>query len=515
MNRTIQNVLKDAYEKWQNRDYIWTRIEDKFTAKSFGETINDVLALSESLLSMNLQDKKIMIYSENSYEWMVSDLSIMGFVGTTIAVNKEWGVYDLTNILNTCDATAIIYSNSKKDTIDQIRETHKDLLYISIQDEFPALLDKGHKIIQHKENKFDFEERDIRKESKIVFSSGTTSTPKAVMLSQINMFAGWNSLYKRAPLNERDICYLFLPLNHTYAGIYNLLYSLIGGWQIYLCSDTSKMAEELKIVKPTVLCVVPAVLEIFYKAIDEAVLVNLNKVIKVSNALRKRKIDIRKRLFKKIHEIFGGDLKYMFCGGASFNNTIRRFYKEVGFNIMEAYALTETASSFSIEYSDSESMTSSGRIFEDIEVKFVDKDENGNGEILVKGDCVCLGYYGNEKATQEAFDDEGFFRTGDIGYKDEHNNLYIVGRKKRVLIGSNGENIYPDEIEEMIMGKGHAGIAKVKVYERNGAIVASIYVTDEEIDLIDVIKKTNSLLPKYKQIREFEKIIDTINTRLK
>ena len=203
------------------------------------------------------------------------------------------------------------------------------------------------------------------------------------MLTQRNILCGWDNLYKRAPINENDICYLFLPLHHTYAGLCNFLYSTISGMKIYLCSDTKKIGEELQIVKPTVFCAVPLIYERFSK--------------------------IASQTGKDLKTLFGGNIKYMFSGGAYFDENIRRQYKQAGLNMMEAYALTETSSIFSIQYSNSPNVKSVGTIFENIDVKVINSDENGCGELVVKGDNVCLGYYGNEKATKEAFDKDVIF----------------------------------------------------------------------------------------------------------
>ncbi|MDR2940798.1 MAG: AMP-binding protein [Clostridiales bacterium] len=504
----LSNILLNAYEKWGERPYIFSRLSGSFISKSFGDIVIDTLALSEALLGMGLKGKKIIVYGENSYEWMVADLAIMGFVGVAVAINKEWGSYDLENTLNYMDISAIIYSGAKTQVINEIRHRHSSLIYIPMQPGFPGLLANKPNDVMPLKN---LAAGGTDKTCKIIFTSGTTSEPKAVMLSQKNIFAGWNSLYRRAALGPTDICYLFLPLSHTYGGIFNFLYSLIGGWQIYLCSDNSKIAEELKIVKPTIFSGVPLIYENFYTAINGKHSTKLKTLLAISNPLRKIGIDARKVFFKSAHNFFGGNIKYMFSGGAYFKTNIRKFYKDIGFNMMEAYALSETASSLSIEYSNCPGLKSAGTIFEDIEVQIINKDENGHGEIIVKGDCVTSGYYAG--ASPESFDSSGFFHTGDIGYKDNKNNLYLTGRKKRVLIGPNGENIYPDEISGLIMK--NPGVSRVKVYLAGGRLAATVYLADEKIDLDSIIKKVNGLLPPFKHILVYKKELEANFTRLK
>lgn len=197
---------------------------------------------------------------------------------------------------------------------------------------------------------------------------------------------------------------------------------------------------------------------------------------------------------------------------ACFDENIRKEYKNSGLNMMEAYALSETSSIFSIQYSNSPDVKSVGTIFENIDVKVINPDENGCGELAVKEDNVFLGYYGNEKATKEAFDEDGYFLTGDLGYIDENNELYLIGRKKRMILTENGENVDPEEIERLI--RQRAEISKVKVYEEGGIIKAAIYVF-QDIDIKTVIESVNQTLPKYKQVKEFNLIRDSIETRLK
>lgn len=485
MNRTIQEILKEDFEKWKDREYIFTRINGIYRAKTFGQTIYDVLALAEMLLAFALHNENIAVYGENSYEWMVADLAIMAYVGTNVAIDKEWEEKSIDNALKRTDVKCLIYSKDKERIIDTLK-TKNDIIYICMQDDFPDLLAKGYRLLKNKDDIFDFDERKYDKMCKIVFSSGTTSVPKASMLTQRNILCGWDNLYKRAPINENDICYLFLPLHHTYAGLCNFLYSTISGMKIYLCSDTKKIGEELQIVKPTVFCAVPLIYERFSK--------------------------IASQTGKDLKTLFGGNIKYMFSGGAYFDENIRRQYKQAGLNMMEAYALTETSSIFSIQYSNSPNVKSVGTIFENIDVKVINSDENGCGELVVKGDNVCLGYYGNEKATKEAFDKDGYFHTGDLGYIDEDNELYLIGRKKRMIITGNGENINPEEIEQLILE--NFKVTKVKVYEDGGIIKATMYVSSD-IDGKTVLKNINKLLPKYKQIREYDIIRDSIDTRLK
>ena len=492
----IKDLLNNNLKKWGNRNFIYTKVNNEFVPKTFEKTINDTFSLAAYLLHIGLEKKHILIYGENSYEWIISDLASM-YVGVAVSANKEWREKDLENIIKIADVECIIYSNNNETVVNNIKEKF-NIKCISMQNDLPKLIEEGSKLLEKKSEKF--KEKNREEMCKIVFTSGTTSNSKAVMLSEKNLFAGFESLSKRAPMGTSDKIYLFLPLNHTYSGIYNLLAALYFGMELYLCSDTNKIIEELQIVKPTIFCAVPLIYERIYSMLGETV-------------IKEVQINKNKKYLKQVKDIFGGDIKYLFCGGAKYSSDIRKFYKDAELKMLEAYALTETASSLSIEYADSKNVSSVGTIFEDIDVKFIDIDENGYGEILVKGDNVALGYYKNEIETKKAFDTDGYFHTGDIGYKDSKNQLFLMGRKRRMIVFSNGENIYPDEIEDLFANI--EGINKVKVFENSNKILATIFVKNNEIDVEKIVNAINESLPKYKRITSYDIVIDSIDKRMK
>ena len=485
MDKTIQQILKEDYLKWYDKDYIFTRTEDRFIPKTFGRTIDDVLAISEYLLSLGLENKNIAIYGVNSYEWMVSDLAAMGYVGVSVTLDKSWTFYDVANALKLTEIKCLIYSPSQEAVVKLLKKNF-DILYISTGSDFQYALEKGRKILENKKDKFDFKAKAFDKMSKIVFSSGTTGNPKAVMLSQKNMLMGFENLMRRAPMTEDDSCFLFLPLHHTYAGLYNFLFSIISGISIYICSDNSKIAEEIMMANPTIVSVVPLILERFFNAVKD------------------------KKSYAKA--LFGKNIKYVFCGGVKLDNNIKEFFQNSGLDIIEAYALSETASSLSIQYSGNHNPESVGIIFDNIEVKISEPDSEGVGEILVRGDNVFLGYFNNKEATDDAFDENSFFKTGDLGKIDEKNNIYLTGRKKRIILMSNGENVYPEEIEALICEYNE--VTKAKILYEDGEIKAKLYI-NKNADIARIIDSVNEKLPKYSQISSFEAMDDSIDNRIK
>lgn len=471
----IHNLLTDGAKRFKGHGFIFERNGSDFKGTSFDCFAKDVRNFAEVLLAHGLYGKNIILFGGNSYNYMVADIAVMGYVGVSCTISKEWSPKDLINAAEHLNAGAVIYSQLKEEQIAVLKEKHPDLLYIVMED----ILSMNTDISEPTEPLGS----DVC--CKIIFSSGTTGVPKAVMLSQNNMFASWENLNKRADFTPEDRDYLFLPLSHTYGGICNFLYALISGMSLYICSDTKLIMEELQMVKPTIFSAVPLIYEKLYAAC-------VSGNIHPTAAL-------------------GGNIRCLFSGGAHLRREIREFLKGAEIDLLVAYGLTETSSLVSCEYSDPTDLDSVGAILEHMDVSIIQPDDNGIGEIAVRGDNVFKGYYKNPSATSKAIDCNGFFHTGDLGRVD-NGKLYLIGRKRKMILFSNGENVFPDEIESLFTD--HPQINHAKVYERGGKIFASVY-TAADCDITDMICNINKQLPKYAQIQEYEVISDNIETRMK
>lgn len=464
----IDNIIKNAYEKWADKDYIFEKKDDEFKAIKLGEFIKKVNSFAHELLSKGLKDKRIIIFGPNSTYYMIADLAVLAYVGTCVNVNCQTGKEELIEIIKALKIDAIIYDERLKDLFDYIRNEFNEIEYIGMQSTIDNLnIDVS---------MFDLEGKDENVCAKIIYSSGTTSDPKGIMLSIKNIFSGWIPLQKRTPFTENDSTYLFLPLHHTYANIYNFLYSLLSGISIYLCSGIENIEKELKEVNPTIFCAVPLIYKKIYA----------NNIDGFKTA-------------------FGKNIKYLYCGGSKFDSEIRKQYKLCGLPMFEAYALTETASSLSIEYPNNDDFESVGTIFENIDVKVINENKNGIGEIAVKGDNVFLGYINNQELTKSVFTSDGYFLTGDYGYiKDK--KLYIVGRKNDVIVGDNGENVYPKEIE--IKLKEYCNdIIKLQAYLDNGKVNYKLFIKkDSDANIDKIIEEYNSKSTKKDRIKFYKKI---------
>lgn len=477
--RNLEEVLRENYILWNQREYAYEKVDGFYQAVTYGTFLDNARKLALWLMKQGFKGNSIIIYGDNSINLMTADLAVLHYVGISVCVSKEWHEPEIIRAVKQLNISCILYGEEKREVIAAVQEKLPECAYICMSS-FAEVFEEG----GFEQEAGSCEPKDAESCCKIVFSSGTTSVPKAVMLSEKNMLAGLDPLYRRCPLNEDDVDYLFLPLSHTYGGIYNFIYSLVFGFRLYLCSGVSNMAQELQEVNPTIFCGVPLIYKRFYEQSGD----NLSVA-------------------------FGNRIKYLFCGGAHFEEKIRRTYKECGLNMLEAYALSETASTFSIQYSGDEETQSVGTVAEELDVKILAPDERGVGEIVVRGDSVFLGYAGEPELTAAVFTEDGYFRTGDLGFlrpDDQHGGfrLYLSGRIGRVLIGENGENVDPEHIEKFIC-EGDHNIVKTLVYLEQGRLACKLYLkepTDRDWEVF--FEEVNAALPAFEQIRTWHLAID-------
>ena len=477
MSNQLEKVLREDYEKWGSRNYLYEKKDGVFVPITFAGFIEKVNYLAAYLNARGLYGKNIGIYGPNSIEWMISDVSIMCYVGCSVGFNKDWSYDNVVYSIDKSELACLIYDERQGEIIDRLKKEYPDMAFISVQKDFENCIAEGKAMT---EGLFTVPARPDDVPAKVVFTSGTTSFPKAVLLSVGNVFSGWRSLGRRVPVGVDDICYLFLPLNHTYGSIYNFIYSLVFGFEIYLAGSISEMAQEMMQIHPTIFSAVPIIYMRFYDA-------------SVSGGI-------------SLATLFGGRMKYLFCGGAKLYPEVRNAYKEAGMYMMNAYALSETSSGFSIDYPGEEDMESVGTVFEDIDVVVLDPDEDGYGELAVKGDNIFIGYFNDEEATKAAFNEDGYFLTGDIGTV-RNNKVYLRGRKDSQITLLNGENISVKRIEERVK-EIHPCIVSVKPYMRDGQLCADIYVKDSEApsdpgEWDRLVEDLNSNISRYERIQQY------------
>lgn len=475
--KSIHTYLEEDLQKWAKRPYIHVKSDGSYHAYTFQTTIENIQSLSKALILRHLQGKNLMICAENSYEWIVLYLGIMGYVGTCVPVDKEWTAYDYTHTLSAIEISAIFYSRAQREKMQSLMEQFPDISWFCIEDSFSLLIQEGEtsSLALSGENNLD-------KTVMILFTSGTTHFPKAIPLTQENLFANWETLYRRTPMTERDISYVFLPFHHVYTGVANLLYTIISGMQLYLCSDLTNVIPELIEVRPTVVCTVPLFLYRMYDAINDSLLETLRGI------------------------------RFLYCGGSFTNPSIKEYFIRQGICLLEAYGTTETSSVIALAIPDDPNLSSNGVVFENLEVQIEHPDQDGVGEIIVKGKSVSKGYlYRNDSYSD--FDENGAYHTGDLGILDDTGHLYLKGRKKRMILTANGKNIYVDELEELLLQIPQVKAAKV--WEEHYHPAALVVTNLSEAKIQSEIDNINLQLPNYKQIRKIYIKPDTLGGRIK
>ena len=473
--KSICEYIEEDKKKWESLPYIAVKKDGQFVSRTFGEVMEDVQCLARALISEGVRGN-VMLYSQNSCEWAVADLAVMGYVGVCVPIDSELTAFDISNTLSVIEINTVLYERSKRSVIEELRKKYPAIRFICIEESFPKLIKDGKNAAPL------IGKRDINETAMILFTSGTTNRPKAIPLTQKNLLHNWNALYARTPMTSADISYIFLPLNHVYAGVANFLYTIISGMSIYLCSDRSKMLEEMLEIRPTIVCTVPLILNRIYGAADERVMEMLRNI------------------------------RFLYCGGSFTDPKIKKFFIDNGVNLLEAYGTTETSSVIALAKPGDDNYDCCGVVLDGLDVRIISPDDNGVGEIIVRGGSVSAGYISQSDKYSE-FDDDGFYHTGDLGYLDENRRLFLRGRKKRMIITANGKNIYVDELERLILK--NTEIKSAAVFEEDFHPAARIYTDLPEAEARKYIEEVNENLPKFKRIKNLYVKSESFGGRIK
>ncbi len=424
----------------------------------------DIDALGTGFMSLVNKGAKIAILGETRYEWYVSYLAVTNGTGCVVPLDKELPADEIESMLERADVEILVFSKVKMEAVEAVYGKVPSVKHYICMDKvedskymyFWDLVNKGQELIDGGDRTFLDATIDPNEMTILLFTSGTTAKSKAVMLCQKNVCKNLMSMFSFLYIDPKDTFMSVLPLHHTYECTCGFLGQVYRGSTVAVCEGLRYITTNIKECKPTCILMVPAMAEMFYKAImkklnaDPKLFKKFNTARKISNGLRKIGIDLRRKLFKEIHETFGGRLRLLIVGGAPINPEILQFFQDIGIFSCQGYGLTECAPILALNRDVLYKNHAAGLPLPGCEIKILNPDEDGIGEFAGKGDNVFLGYYKNEEATKEALDSEGFYHTGDLGYIDEDGFCIITGRKKNVIIAKNGKNVFPEEIEYLL-----------------------------------------------------------------
>lgn len=538
--RTLKDLIEQSCSLYgsKNAFYIKEHGQD-YKGITYNEFKGDVDALGTALLNLGLKDKFIAVIGENRYEWCVTYLSTANGVGVIVPLDKELPTAELENLLGRSNASAIVYSGKHHEQLKEIYKSVSNIkFYINMDIDnhidntflsFKALIAEGKKLINNGKVEYLNSTLDENAMRFLIFTSGTTDFAKGVMLSHKNICSDIISVVSALYIDSTDSVLSILPLHHTYACTVDFLtFTYIGGC-ISFNEGLKHISKNLKETKPTILILVPLIIENMYRKIwtqaskDWKLKYKLKLGLIISNFLYNNlKIDIRRKLFKQVLDNIGGRIRLIIAGAAAIDPIVSKGLRNMGVLTLQGYGLTEASPIVAVNRDEKFKDNSIGLPLPGVEVKLVNTDKEGVGELIVRGNNIMLGYYQNEEATKKVLKD-GWLYTGDLGKMDDEGFLYITGRMKNVIVTKNGKNIFPEEveayinkspyiIESLVTGKDDDEKNETKV---SAQIVIDLERIKEKLDnpnpsqeeiyklIKSEIKQANHNMPLYKRVQDF------------
>ena len=542
---TIKQSFINSLEKYPENTFMLEKFNPKgeWTKIKYEQFCNEVIGFGTALTrKLGLKDTRVVIIGENTYHWYVSYMTMLCGAGIAVPVDKELPENEIENVIKRSKASAVIFSTKKAEVIKRVSEKLPDVKYFiqmnsdsELSDRFLGmqyLIDEGKLLVKNGDNSFMDIQVDPDEFKVLLFTSGTTSNAKGVMLCNRNLAENINAASAYVDLRSDDRLMSILPLHHTYESSIGFLYPFAMGASISVCQGLKYIVPDLKETNPTALLTVPLLVENLYKKINANIKKSkkdglVNSMIHVTNALKNVGVDIKKKVFAEIYENLGGKIRIIVSAAAPIDAKIGKWLEDIGITFLQGYGLTETAPIAALTPDFQTKVGSAGKAVVCAELKIDNPNENGEGEVLIKSRTLMLGYYEDEEATHDAIIEENgerWFRSGDIGYLDNDGFLYITGRSKNVIVTQNGKNIYPEEIELMlsnipeikecmVYGKKDEKedkelIISVKVIPNYEEIEAKHgkNLTEEEVYKIiwEKNKEVNKKLTSYKAIKNLE-----------
>lgn len=548
----IKEIIYNSAEKYsESIAFVIKHKEGKeinYENVTYKRLLDDINKFGTALYNLNLKGKRVAIIGRNRYEWVISHLSnLLGGI-VSIPLDKDLQYDELENSLIRSKADCIIFDEKIKDEISEIKKNANTNLteYICMSElsgykNFKELMKKGEELIEENNKYFINAKIDGNAMNILLFTSGTTSKSKAVMLSHKNIASNIYALQSVEDIRQSDVNIAFLPFHHIF-GSTCLIMMLACGVKTAFPDGLRYIKQNLKEYKVSVFVGVPVLVEAIYKALTKEIEKQgktrlINNITKISNLLLKFHIDIRRKLFKQILDALGGSLRFVIIGGAPADPQILQGFNNLGITTLQGYGLSETSPVICAENYNVMKNGSVGVPMINDTIEIINKDEKGIGEIRVKGPNVMLGYYEMPEITNEVLKD-GWFYTGDLGYIDLEGRLYITGRNKNLIVLKNGKKVFPEELEtlvnridlveeSMVFGmpdekdKIDVKLSVKVVYSKEVAKEKYNGKSEEELHEIiwSEIKKLNTSFPRYKHIQHLivtgEELIKTTTKKVK
>lgn len=480
-------------------------LRDDIRYVSYSSFYKEVMCLGNQILTDNRFGRHIGILGENSYEWLLAFFAIINSGRVAVLFDKDMDTEEINDLSGKFEVDSLFYSSKSKNKVPD-----ESILYSVCLDDTHEMIDHAYENSNETDNPYESVSIDPFECCCIFFTSGTTGERKGVMLSHANLasdIVGSSRLFRL-----EGNTYTVLPFHHAFGLIVGVLMVFHYGYTVYLSSGLKRIRKELALAQPQTMMLVPLFIENFEKQIrDTAKKENREHAMRMGallcNLLYSVGIDIRKKVFKSVKGSFGGNLEFIICGGAALDRRYIELFRTFGIEILCGYGTTECSPCVGVNRNHYHKDGTVGVAIPGSEVRMDD-----SGEILIRGPHVMLGYYKNDSATKEVLTEDGWYRSGDLGRIDDDGFITLTGRKKNLIILSNGENVSPEELEDRI--RNIEGVDEVLVSEENGRIKAEVYSSDSTLRecVIKGIDELNRKLPPYKRIEstafrdeEFEK----------
>lgn len=498
----------------------------KFVPITYGKVKQDLDGFGTKLIDMGLKGKKIAVIGESSYYWILTYFTTVAGVGVIVPLDKNLPQEELLGLIERSGASAIVYSDKVKKSIQPIFENPCGIeFFISMDSEEDTeeafsmgnLIDRGRDLLKEGDRAYVDANIDPDQMATLLFTSGTTGMAKGVMMSQRNIAANCVNMSKYFKIPDPGIVLSILPIHHAYEMTCDIWTTFYQGKTIAICQGLRYIQKNMAEVKANVLLGVPLVFEKMYKGMWKQA-ESRGEAEKLRNAIdlsRKLKLynnkSICRRMFKAIHQSFGGAMEKFVAGGAAIDPKVIEDFEAMGFTMIQGYGMTENGPIVCVNQDRYSKAASVGKPVPKTEVRIINSDEDGIGEVICKGPSVMLGYYENQEATDEVLRN-GWLHTGDLGYMDEEGFVYLTGRKKTVIVTKGGKNIFPEELETVLMEDEH--IQEVLVHGVDDGRVGNVVVTADIYPNYKLLTSEKGKLSSSEIYHFYKELVEEINDKL-